>query len=162
MGSQKKPKISLVSHHSNSFDLANSAKNRKNKKEMVLGHVLAIDFGKSKVGLALADKETKIAFAYKIISNDKKLWDNLVQIIQTENVKKIIIGLPQYASAEKLALEFGKKLEAKMDVAVDYQNEMFTTKMAQNNLKARGAKNIAQKDDAQAAQIILQDWLDKA
>jgi len=44
---------------------------------------------------------------------------------------------------------------------VEYQNEMFTTKMAQANLIERGEKGVSQHDDEEAARIILQEWLDR-
>lgn len=161
-----KPNISLVPHHSNSFGSANSEKTQKNKKdELVLGHVLAIDFGKSKVGLAMADMETKIAFVYGIIPNDKNIFDKLAEIITKEGIKMIIIGVPDYvhkAKEEYAGISLGNRLKEKMGIEVEYQNEMFTTKMAQENIKERDGKNIAKKDDQEAAKIILQDWLDKA
>jgi RNase H-fold protein (predicted Holliday junction resolvase) len=52
-------------------------------------------------------------------------------------------------------------LEKELGVPVAYQDEMFTTKMAQENIKARGGRNIAAADDQEAARIILQSWLDK-
>lgn len=161
-----KPNISLVPHHSNYFGSANSEKTQKNKKdELVLGHILAIDFGKSKVGLAMADMETKISFVYGIIPNDKNLFDKLVEIIAKEGVKMIIIGIPDYlykVKEEYAGVSLGNRLKEKMGIEVEYQNEMFTTKMAQENIKERNGKNIARKDDQEAAKIILQDWLDKA
>jgi putative holliday junction resolvase len=131
------------------------------QNESNISQILAIDFGKAKIGLALADTETKIAFAYKTIPNDKHLWNVLAGIVKEKRVKKIIIGLPDYATGEKPALVFGEKLKEKLNIEVVFQNEMFTTKMAQENIKARGEKNIARKDDAEAAKIILQDWLDR-
>lgn len=130
-----------------------------------LSHVLAIDFGKSKVGLALADTETNIAFVYGVIENDSNLLINLEKIIQKEEVKKIIIGLPGYPNktkGENGGKKLGDKLKEKLKIDTEYQEEMFTTKMAQDNLKERGGKNIAVQDDQEAAKIILQDWLDKA
>jgi len=44
---------------------------------------------------------------------------------------------------------------------VEYQNEMFTTKIAQANLMEKGIKSIKKYDDMEAARIILQSWLDK-
>ena len=41
------------------------------KKNLNISHYLGIDYGKSNVGLALADSETKMAFAYKTLKNDK-------------------------------------------------------------------------------------------
>lgn len=127
-------------------------------------HILAIDFGMSKVGLALADMETKIAFAYGTISNDKYLLQKLAEIIEKESAEKVIIGVPSYLAQEKkeyAGKKLGDKLVAELKVKVEYQEEMFTTKMAQANIKQRGGKNIAKMDDQEAAKIILQDWLDK-
>jgi len=183
--SQDKPEISLAPHQSNSFGSANSEKTQKKKNELVLGHVLAIDFGKSKVGLAMADMETKIAFVYGIIQNDKNLLNKLTEIIAKEGIGKIIIGIPAYKlssnchpelvsgspeirSRNKFGMtdcseyeKLGNEIVKKTGAEVAYQNEMFTTKMAQDNIKESGGKNIAQKDDQEAAKIILQDWLDR-
>ncbi len=135
----------------------------QNEPEISL--VMAIDFGESKVGLALADTETKIAFVYGIIQNDKNLLNKLTEIITREGIGKIIIGIPTYINKEKeeyAGEKLGNVLKEKLGVEVEYQNEMFTTKMAQDNIKERGEKNIARKDDQEAAKIILQDWLDKS
>lgn len=138
-----------------SIDSQNSAK---------ISHYLGIDFGKSKIGLALADSETKIAFVYGTIKNDKNLLLNLEKIITQENVEKVIIGVPGYffkSNEEFDQKSLGKIIEVNAGVSVEYQEEMFTTKMAQDNLKARGAKRVDQIDDAEAARIILQEWLDR-
>jgi RNase H-fold protein (predicted Holliday junction resolvase) len=166
---------------------------RQNKAE--ISHVMAIDFGESKVGLAMADMETKIAFVYGIIQNDKELLNKLEKIVVKEGVEKIIMGIPTYKlssnchpeshgchpelvsgskkndirSRNKFGMtdcseyeKLGNEIVKKMGIEVEYQDEMFTTKMAQENIKERGDKNIAQKDDAEAAKIILQDWLDRS
>jgi putative Holliday junction resolvase len=156
------------------------------QNEPKISHFLAIDFGESKVGLAMADTETKIAFVYKILPNDKNLTEELGKIIQKEDIRKIIIGIPEYklpsnchpelVSGSKSSQircrnkfgmtncfeykKWGEMLKEKLSVEVEYQEEMFTTKMAQDNLKERGNRNISQ-DDQEAARIILQDWLDK-
>ena len=164
--SQNEPKISPVPHHSNSFGLANSEKNRKNKKEMVLGQILAIDYGQSKVGLAMGEMVVKIAFAYKTLPNDKNFWEALAQIIAKEEIKKVIIGLPKHNNFEnsinvQAIKKLGEKTTTALKVPVEYQEEMFTTQMAQNNLKETGIKNLAQFDDKEAARIILESWMNK-
>jgi putative Holliday junction resolvase len=125
--------------------------------------ILAIDFGKAKVGLAMADSETKIAFGYGTLDNDKNLIAKIVEIIQKEGVGKVIIGkLGQWkdvnsAEIEKLAEELKNKTGAK----VEFHEEMFTTKMAQDNLKEAGAKDIKRLDNQEAARVILESWLGK-
>ncbi len=124
---------------------------------------LGIDYGLSKVGLSLADDETRMAFSYGMILNDKNFIQNLLAIIKKEKVKKIIIGIPYYLKkniiyeGEKLK----KTLELLIDVRIEFQDEMFTTKIAQSNLKAQGLKKLNQIDDQESARIILQSWLDK-
>jgi len=127
-----------------------------------ISHVLGVDFGQAKVGLAVADLETKIAFAFKNLENNVDLFDNLQQIVTEKEIGKIVLGVTKYGNQEdELKKDFGKKLELELKLPVEYHNEMFTTKMAQNNLKESGAKNIGKIDDSESAKIILQSWLDK-
>ncbi len=44
-----------------------------------ISHILGIDFGTAKIGLALADTEMKMAFIYQNIANDKKMLENLTR-----------------------------------------------------------------------------------
>jgi putative Holliday junction resolvase len=126
---------------------------------------LAIDFGQSKVGLALAEGETKIAFAYGTIENNKNFFQKMTEIIEVEDVRTIIIGVPAYLNKEEVEYAgetLGKKIKELLPfVEIFYHNEMFTTKMAHDNLIKRGIKGIKKYDDAEAARIILQSWLDK-
>ncbi len=126
---------------------------------------LGLDFGHAKIGLALADGETRMAFALGTLKNDQHFQEKLKKIVLENNVGKIIIGKTKHdndleSGDEKL--KFGRELESKLDVSVEFFDEMFTTKMAHENLKMHGGKNIAQFDDQEAARIILQSWLDKA
>lgn len=123
-----------------------------------------MDFGTAKVGLALADTETKIAYAHKTLKNDKDLLQKILEIIVRENVLKIIIGIPLYINRKEIICageRLGKIISKVAGVEVEYQNEMFTTKMAQANLIEKGAKGVKKYDDQEAARIILQSWLDK-
>jgi putative holliday junction resolvase len=126
-------------------------------------HYLGIDYGKAKIGLAIADNETKIAFALKTLDNNKDFLSKLVKIIQENNVGKVIIGVPSYVNKEEVEYEseqLGKLIKNLIDIEIEYQSEMFTTKIAQDNLIAKGVKGIKKFDDQEAARIILQSWLD--
>jgi len=134
------------------------------KKEYEIFNYLGIDWGKANIGLALADGETEIAFAYKTLDNDKDFLRKLAEIIKEKNIQKVVIGIPSHINREKIEYEgetLGKIMEANLGVNVYYQNEMFTTKMAQANLIEKGVKKIKRYDDQEAARIILQDWLDR-
>lgn len=127
-----------------------------------ISHFLGLDFGKSKVGLAMADSETKMAFGYGTLKNDRDLIENLDGIIKKENIRTVIIGIPKYANGETIgpeARKLGETLKETLKVEVFYQEEMFTTKMAQANLKEKGEKDIKRLDDKESARIILEEWL---
>ncbi len=126
---------------------------------------LGLDFGHAKIGLAIADEETKMAFAFGTLKNDQYFQVKLSEIVRQKNVSRIIIGMTSHdkdlqGATEKL--EFGKQLEKRLGIQVEFADEMFSTKMAHENLKLRGGKNIAKLDDQEAARIILQSWLDES
>ncbi|NTV41055.1 MAG: Holliday junction resolvase RuvX [Candidatus Moranbacteria bacterium] len=125
---------------------------------------LGLDFGRAKIGLALADGETRLAFAFGALKNDRQFQAKLKKIILENQVGKIIVGKTKHekdlqSSEDKI--KFGKQLEETLGISVEFFDEMFTTKMAHENLKMHGGKNLAQFDDQEAARIILQGWLDK-
>lgn len=157
------------------------------KKTPPTSRILGIDFGRRDVGLAIADIETKMAFAHQTLLNDKNLMQNLAKIIAQEAIAAVVIGIPSHINSrtnkkhfksevrnnkkigvgvnreevEYEAERLGEILENELGVRVEYQNEMFTTKMAQAKLIEKGIKGIKRFDDQEAACIILQDWLDK-
>lgn len=125
---------------------------------------MGIDYGKANVGLAMADSETRMAFACDTLKNDKNLLQKIAEIVERENVKIIIVGVPSYINRKGVKYEgekIGEIFEKELKVKVYYQNEMFTTKMAQANLIEKGVKGIKKHDDEESARIILQEWLNR-
>ena len=130
------------------------------QKEPKTSHYLGIDFGTSKVGLAVADSELKIASALKTIPNDQNFLAELQKIIEENKISRIIFGVTDYNSQKDDKKQTGKMIAEKTGISLEFWNEMFTTKMAQENIKETGAKNIKRLDNQEAARIILQEWLD--
>jgi putative transcription antitermination factor YqgF len=133
--------------------------------EAKVSHYLGIDSGRSEVGLSLADTETRMAFGHGKMKNDKDLIQKIAAVIAEESVSVVVIGIPTHMN-QKSGEYDGEKLgqliqEAVPGIQIEYQNEMFTTKMAQSNLMQGGKKNIKDLDDEESARIILQEWLDK-
>jgi len=124
----------------------------------IVMRVLAVDYGKKWIGLAISDDNRRLAFAYETLENDKKLFFILNEIVKKEEIYKIVIGLPlnkkmkptrQTAETENWARELIKKVE----IPFDFENEIFTSKAADK----LGAKN----QHAAAAAIFLQSYLDR-
>lgn len=125
---------------------------------------LGIDWGLSDIGVALAHGETRIALGYTTLRNDENILVSFRKIIQSENIGTVVIGIPSYSNREEAKYpgeKFGELLLRHFPVVIAYQDEMFTTKMAQANLIERGTKQVSKHDDKEAARLILSAWLDK-
>ncbi|MDP3710419.1 MAG: Holliday junction resolvase RuvX [bacterium] len=121
--------------------------------------LLGIDYGSKNIGLALSDEDSKIAFPYGVVYNKSGVLDEIISVVRKEKISKIILGLPvPFAGRENKQTQevrdFAKKLEQKIKLPVEFQNEILTTKSA----KAGSTKETI---DSSAAAIILQSYLDK-
>ena len=129
--------------------------------------ILGIDFGQRRIGLAIAHQG--LAFEYKTLSGADLdlLIEEIGQICQKEKVEKVVVGLAKTAKGKigfqaKKQQEFGKKLKAKLDIPIVFQNEILSTKEAERILKEQGIKKekFSEAIDSKSAQLILQSYLD--
>lgn len=116
---------------------------------------LGIDYGKKRIGLALSDPEGKMAFPRAVVAT----MDEVIAIIRADEVRGIVIGIPKHplnsdSRATKEIRTFADALSRAVQLPVVFEDEMFTTKIAEHNT----AKNLS---DASAAAVILQSYLDK-
>jgi putative holliday junction resolvase len=126
---------------------------------------LGLDWGAAKIGIAFADAETRMAFSVCVLKNDKTLFSRLEELFSEREIGTVVIGIASHVN-RKETVSGGEKLGSEMkkifpSVRVEYQDEMFTTKMASANLREHGIRDIARFDDQESARIILQEWLDK-
>jgi len=120
---------------------------------------LGIDWGEARIGLALGDSQTKLATPYGVV----KAAAEIEAVVKEEDVDVLVVGEPQkmsgilggYHSAYK---EFKKELAKRFDMPIKYVDERLTTKMAG---KLIGDKKTKAPEDAIAAMLILQSYLDK-
>lgn len=123
-------------------------------------YILSIDYGKSKIGLAIGDTDTRIAQPYKVIPNSE-FNGTVVGVLSKYQIKKIIIGLPgNYLDIEIKTV--GEKLTEMFKIPVVFIDETLTTQDAQQMLINSGLKRInrKEKEDAVAAAIMLQYYLE--
>lgn len=121
--------------------------------------ILGIDYGTKRIGLAISDESLTLARELQIFSPNE-FWDEINNIVQNEEVEKIIIGLPLNMSGEDSqktveARGFAEKVATITGVDVELVDERLSSAMAQN---ISGQKNNL---DSLAAQIILQNYLDR-
>jgi len=134
-------------------------------KVVLLGmNYLGIDYGEKRLGLAKADGETKIATPFKTILNSPSVLNDLADIVKTEVIEKIIVGVPISFDGKKndfanIVIEFSEDLEARTGIPVATINEVFSSKMAADQPMA-GQPRVGTIDESSAA-IILQSFLDR-
>ena len=130
--------------------------------------IVGIDPGERRIGVAIADLETRFARPLEVI--DIKTTDPVIRIVEivTENdVVKIVIGRPVGLSgvpgaAVERQQELLAALRAACDVEIVEYDERLTTVMANQALRAAGRSTRTTKSirDSVAAQILLQSYLD--
>lgn len=126
--------------------------------------ILGIDYGIAKIGLAKADKETHLAFPLKVIANDKNFFEKLKDLVACEGIETIVIGYSQHFKNKFNPIEvekIGKKISDMTQCSVFFEEEMFTTRMAGQNIKSRPDYSKNKAEDAEAARLILESWISK-
>lgn len=126
--------------------------------------ILGIDYGRSKVGLALADGP--LAEPLKVIRY--KDIDDLVKRIEIEiekeRVEKIVVGISEGEMGEE-SKSFALAIShLPLAISVETYDETLTSKDAQTlSIQAGiGRKKRREMEDAYAAAIMLQNYLDNS
>tara|TARA_B100000925_G_scaffold236128_1_gene184809 strand:+ start:2085 stop:2507 length:423 start_codon:yes stop_codon:yes gene_type:complete len=129
---------------------------------------LAIDYGLSRSGLSISDPEKIFAFPMETVET-KKLINRLTDLIESENISRIIIGKPKRLSGqdseiESHILKFIESISNIFDKKQIFRyDERFTSKIAKNVIISSGIKKRSRSDkslvDKISAAIILQDYL---
>jgi len=133
-----------------------------------MGRILAIDYGTKRTGLAVTDEMQIIASGLTTVDT-KQLLEYLKKYVSTENVEKIVVGLPKQmdntaSESEAYIQKFLKLLLKEIpQIPVDRVDERFTSKMAfqtmiDSGLKKKQRKNKALVDEISAT-LILQSYL---
>ena len=121
--------------------------------------ILGIDYGEKRIGLAISDESLTFARELVILS-PKEFWAQINHLLQEHQVTTIVLGWPLNMDGEMTAKtqevnEFKVKLESQTGVAVEATDERLSSKMAES---ISGKKTNL---DSLAAQILLQNYLDK-
>ena len=117
---------------------------------------LGIDYGSSKVGLALSDEAGTMGFPHAIVPNTPRLVDELCVLIKREHVGGIVIGESRtLAGAEnpiaREASALGERLHRETGIPVAYESEVFTS------VEARRAPEKVEKSRRPRKQIPIDD-----
>lgn len=122
--------------------------------------ILGIDYGTKRVGLAISDETQTLARELNILS-PKEFWWGIKDLLETEAIERIVIGLPLNMSggstqSTEAAQKFSDELQERFpEIPLEFMDERLSSVMAES----MGRKKDV---DSLAAQIILQNYLDRA
>jgi len=135
-----------------------------------MGRILAVDYGKKRVGLAVSDPQQIIANKLATVSTHT-LWDFLKSYFQNEQVDEVVVGYPRQLNNEPSEAvvyinPFLKKFKEKYpEVRIEVVDERFTSQMAMQTMIDGGVKKMGRRNkalvDAISATIILQSYMEQ-
>lgn len=126
---------------------------------------IALDVGEKRIGVAIGDAGVRIAVPFDTIDVDGTELQRIAQIMIDEKIDVMVVGYPRNQSGEATAQTvFVETFAAKLkDIApnIIYQDESLTSVLAEQRLKSYGKPYSKADIDAQAATLILQDYLER-
>ena len=129
--------------------------------------LIGLDHGSRRIGVAIGDTETGLAFARPALTRTNERADvrAIGQLVQGEGAEVVVLGLPRNmdgseGSQAAAARDFGEQLAA-IGLIVAYQDERLSTWQAGEQLgPRRGRDRRSGELDSAAARVILQEYLD--
>ena len=130
--------------------------------------VLGIDFGKSRIGVAISDELRMLAHPLETIPAGKMAMERIAQLVREKKIDSVVVGLPRnmdgtFGPAATETEKFVEELRAAIPCAVTKWDERMSTMAAHRALRDAGKKTRETRSyvDQVAAQMILQGYLDR-
>lgn len=126
---------------------------------------LALDVGEKRIGVAVGDSGVRIAVPFETIEVDGNEIERIARLVIDQNADTVVVGYPRNQSGEPTSQTefvevFVRQLE---DIAPQlvFQDESLTSVIAEQQLKSYQKPYSKGDIDAQAAAIILQDYMEQ-
>ena len=140
--------------------------------DKLTGTLLAFDFGHRRIGVAVGQTLTGSANPLAVISKTNTPdWQAIGRLVKEWKPVAMVVGLPLAADGgetdmSKDARSFGAELAERYTTPVLFEDERLTSFSADQRFSAARAQGGARRKDAamkdaMAAQIILENWLQK-
>lgn len=128
--------------------------------------IASLDFGKRRIGLALAYGEDGAVIPVEVIERNSPARDlaRIVGRLAELEVSRVIVGLPLNMDGTeghqaRAAARFADQLRGASGIVVELFDERLTSFEARERLRETGARRPRGGIDAIAAAIILEGWL---
>ena len=133
------------------------------------GTILAFDFGKKRIGVAMGELELKMAHPLTTI-NDKPdaRFQTIEKLIREWQPVRLVVGLPMHADGVEHEISehcrrFARQLQGRFNLETELVDERYTSVEAEAMLAdmGRGGQQDKHLIDQLAAQRILQAYFDE-
>jgi putative Holliday junction resolvase len=150
------------------------------------GKILALDYGRKKIGMALADSEARIAAPHDTLERVNRNDDmrRLREFVREHGVKQIVVGLPlrldgSHGEMAEETTGFANRLRKQIGIPVEMVDERLTSWEAERILEEEMGRRITHETtrdgkrklirnaqgkytlDAIAAMVILREYLSR-
>jgi len=127
--------------------------------------LVGLDVGEKRIGVAVADTGVRIAVPFATIIVDGSEIAAIAEIVIKERADTLVIGYPRNQQGEattqtQYVERFAEQLKD-LDVEIVFQDESLTSVLAEQRLIAYKRPYTKGDIDAQAATIILQDYVER-
>jgi putative holliday junction resolvase len=119
--------------------------------------VLGIDYGRSHIGIAIA--EDTLAAPFATVINDNSAINRIKNICEENDIKKLVMGLSEGVMKEE-TIKFSQELAISTHLPILYQDETLSSKDAIKALIHRSKHSRKTLQHQAAAAVILQSWID--
>ncbi len=138
---------------------------------------LGIDYGTKRIGIAISDENSILAFPKEIVSNDANAISKVGEIVEKEKISEFVIGESVNFSGKPNAVSdrieiFISELQKRFNLPIHKQKEFLTSVEARRGGGGKAESSPSQahskvkqtkseRIDASAAALILQRYLDR-
>lgn len=127
-------------------------------------NILGIDYGETRIGLAIASDQALLPRPHGILRNDDKIIEEIDQIIRNENVSDVIVGLPRNQSGQEtkqtgVVREFAKQLKSRLPVDISFADESLSSRRAESIRREFKDRKKGEPIDDLAACFILEEFI---
>lgn len=126
--------------------------------------LVCLDVGEKRIGVAVADLSVRIAVPFVTIEVDGDEIKAIAEVVIKERADTIVVGYPRNQQGEPTAQthfveNFAERLKD-LGAKIVFQDESLTSVLAEQQLAVHKRPYTKADIDAQAAAIILQDYLE--
>ena len=126
--------------------------------------IVSLDVGEKRIGVAVSDDMVRIAVPYTTIEVNGNELVKIAELVVQQDARLIVVGYPRNQQGETTAqtryVENFAELLKDFGPNIVFQDESLTSVIAEQRLIAQKKPYTKGDIDAQAAAIILQDYLE--